>query len=1381
MPDVSRSGSLFTRDYLLDAIKRDPEYERIDSRRVIEELKAIFDAFPSERSPSEAKTEDDLIWRVLAILGWNHFERQVNLAAKGRDNVPDGLLFLDQASKSNADSHSEDWKKYEHGAVIVESKRWKRQLDRSLRKENEANAPSTQMLRYLRRVDDLTNGGLRWGILTNGAVWRLYYQGARSVSEQFFEINLDSLFSATEEQYDTEDSDEYLVDRDHSFKIFALMFRRDSFAPSETSRLTFHARALEEGQYYEKRIARNLSDVVFETVFPTLAKSIASDKPHASLDDVRQAAMILLYRLLFLLYAEDRNLLPVHDRRYDAYSIRRNVRSDIKERKERNETFSGKQYRYWLAIDELSRAIDEGDSAIGLPPYDGGLFDREALPLLEEVRIPDKAMADVIDLLCHEIQNGQRRYINYRDLGVQELGTIYERLLEFEVARDHDEEIIIRPNIFARKSSGSYYTPDDLVRLVVKETLSPLIKDRLAIFRDKAHELANADIPEDDKLRQLRQIDPATALLKLRICDPAMGSGHFLVNLVDFLSDTVIGAMAESTSIVDWAEELYVSPLADQLAKICDTIKDNAEENEWVIENRQLEDQHIVRRMVLKRCIYGVDKNPMAVELAKVSLWLHTFTIGAPLSFLDHHLRCGDSLFGETVGRSLRRLNSAGQELLIKDPLSHALSTAESMQVIEMLTDVEIAEAHRSASIFKGIVLNTTQLDRFMKIVHAIDWLRPEEKEDRSAIQSWLDGLFDNPFAIAAGIIGPKPKENATINSTDSEDSDSFRTSTNRKLATRFEEILKKAEAIIEQERFLNWEVAFPGVWQNWDGDRKGGFDAIVGNPPWDRIKFQELEWFAMREPEIAKANRASDRKRMILELKENFDPLYGDYELAKSRAESRARMVRETGDYPLLSSGDINIYSLFVERAMALLNEDGVMGLLTPSGIASDKTASEFFRKVAATGRLMALFDFENKKKFFPDIHSSFKFCAFIASRGRKFAETKYSIYLQDVSEINDPERCFPLKTDDFAMLNPNTGTAPVLRSRRDADLVRAIYSRFPVLANRSGKEPIMALPVIYERMFDMTNDSELFRTREELEEAEGAWHIGGNIWESETGTWVPLYEGKMVQAYDHRAADIVINPENWHRPGQQVATTDVQHSNPNWVPNPRYWVRKQDTSWNADETWTLGFKEITATTNARTVIAALLPAYGCGNNLPVWKTDGYRNLLPLFLANMNSIPFDFAIRQKVHGLHLNLFILEQIPVIPQEDFKKNFGPKTAEEIICRAVLELTYTSHDMAPFARDMGYVDENGDALPPFPWDHVRRVRLKAKLDAVFFHLYGMFDPKNRKRSREDILHIYSTFPIVERQETKAHERYFSRDLALAYCNILAAGQPDIDPEI
>ena len=246
----------------------------------------------------------------------------------------------------------------------------------------------------------------------------------------------------------------------------------------------------------------------------------------------------------------------------------------------------------------------------------------------------------------------------------------------------------------------------------------------------------------------------------------------------------------------------------------------------------------------------------------------------------------------------------------------------------------------------------------------------------------------------------------------------------------------------------------------------------------------------------------------------------------------------------------------------MTLVKPEGMVGLLTPSGIASDKTASRFFKGVATEGRLKALYDFENRRTrysappFFPDVDSRFKFCAFVASPSPMTDPAQCAFFLQNVAELDDPERCFPLTAGDFARVNPNTGTAPIFRSRRDAKLTTAIYGRLPVLVDRSSGEEVKAWPVKYSTMFHMTNDSGLFRTREELEEQEGAYPIGGNRFASPSGDWVPLYEGKMVQAFDHRAARVVVNPENQHRPAQPVPATPEQHRNADWLPDPQFWV---------------------------------------------------------------------------------------------------------------------------------------------------------------------------------------------------------------------------------
>ena len=1338
-------GSLFAEGFLREAITELPDWHDLSASALDDleaGLQARFHRFPTDLTPNESQTEEDLIWPVLKRLGWTAHLRQQNLSPVGRQDVPDGLLFADDAAKDRANRFADEWRRYGQGLAVVESKRWLRPLDRRSGRRGEESAPSTQMLRYLRRSDDVTTGKVRWGILTNGARWRLYWAGARSVSEQFFELDLAVVLGLPAKGRDSLAADT----RRHWLKVFALVFRREAFLPDAADERTFHERAIAEARYHRERVASSLSAVVFERVFPDLVRALAEADPDAPLDEVRDAALVVLYRLLFVLYAEDRDLLPVRDSRYDDYALRDRVRGDIGRRKDEGDVFSVAAARYWSAFDDLCRAIDRGDVSIGLPPYNGGLFDRDGAPLLSRVRLGDAVMADVIDALSFERTPLGRRYINYRDLGVQQLGSIYERLLEREVVRE-DGNIVVRPNVFARKDSGSYYTPDDLVDLIVREAVGPLVDARMDAFAAEASGLAAArQVPEDRRMGRLKRLDPAERTLELKVCDPAMGSGHFLVNLVDYLADRVIEALAEAEAI----QEGYLSPLAERIDGIRLTIMDNAEDRGWTFDPAQLDDRHIVRRMVLKRCVYGVDKNPMAVELAKVSLWLHTFTVGAPLSFLDHHLRCGDSLFGTWVEPAIRRTEEKSS-LFLRGPLARATRAAAPMQIIEGLTDAEIAEAHRSADIFAEVSEMTAPLHAFMSLLHAFDWLGIRKREVKAAFLKWLDGVFGDQIDIAQG------------EQTDSSDADL--------------PLLTDALRLVTSERFLNWQVAFPGVWSDWEAaELTGGFDAVIGNPPWDRMKLQQVEWFASRRPEIAMAPRAADRKRMIAELQKAKDPLAGDFRLASERAVAGARVARTSGDYPLLARGDLNLYSLFVERAMTLVKLDGMVGLLVPSGIASDKMAAPFFKSVATEGRLKALYDFENRRTrydttpFFPDVDSRFKFCAFVASPAPGNEPARCAFFLQDVSETGHPERCFPLSAPDFARVNPNTGTAPIFRSRRDAELTAAIYERLPVLVDRSSGEAVKAWPVKYTRMFDMTNDSGLFRTRSELEEKEGAWPVGGNRFQSPSGEWVPLYEGKMVQAFDHRAASIVINPKNLHRPAQPQPATPEQHRDPNWLPDPQYWVLRGKTSF-PKAPYLLGFKDVTAPTNVRSMIAALIPGSGVGNTLPIVSADWYGGAdAACLLANFNAVPFDYVARQKIQGQHLNWFIVEQLPVVPPERYRQvRFGPKTAEEIVREAVLELTYTARDMAPFAREMGRVDERGDVLPPFRWDADHRLHLRAKLDALYFHLYGVTD-------RDDIRYVYSTFPIVERDEKAAYGANRSRDLCLAWTSALAAGRPD-----
>ena len=1314
-------GSLFAQDFLGDPLEESRAWQELGDEQlkvVAVELRKILERFSQQHQPNEAVTEDELIWPVLDCLGWQAFLRQQCLSSRGREDVPDGVLFGDSAAKDKASQQEEEWQRYGHGVALVESKRWGVDLDRS---SPEQRTPAGQVLRYLRRADDLTHGSLRWAILSNGRYWRLYYAGARSVAEEFFEINLPAVVN------------------DHGgLKRFVLLFRPQAFVPDGNGR-SLHQFILEEGRRYEERVAAGLSNVVFHQVFPQLTTALAEaaaaiGKPSSLAEaraEVRDAALTLLYRLLFILYAEDRGLLPVQNPCYDNYSLRKR-RDDVKRRKDGQDTFSTHFHLYWYHLQELCNAIDQGASSTGLPPYNGGLFNPEQAPLLADVKLNDQVMANALASLSFDSTTGN--YINYRDLSVEQLGSIYERLLDHELVHQ-DGTVMVQPNVFARKKSGSYYTPDQLVRLIIKETLAPLVENR-----------------------------SAEEILALKVCDPAMGSGHFLVSLVDYLSDRVIEAMAATPE--DKAAESKdtagfnqaTASVAARIEAIRATIKDNARRGGWQLEETQLDDRHIVRRMVLKRCVYGVDKNPMAVELAKLSLWLHTFTAGAPLSFLNHHLRCGDSLFGCWVGQTIEQVMGAGGPALLAEPLRKATKAAEDMKAIEELSDTEIEETIHSARLFSRLEEATAPLTAFLSLVHGLQWLDLRRKADQITRQNILVGVFGNLIDLALD-----------------------RNTAHAEAVP----LLQQVWRLIDQERFFHWQVAFPGLWHDWGDNNSGGFDAVIGNPPWERVKLQQVEWFAVRRPEIAKTQRAAERKRMIRALEQDDAPLMQDFAHADRQAKNIARMARSCGDYPLLSAGDVNFYSLFMERAMALVKPQGMVGLLVPSGIASDKTAAKFFRGVATEGRLKALYDFENKKIFFPDVHSSFKFCVFVAKAPGAGPSTtldnqptppaRCAFFLHSTAELEDPNRCCKLTASDFTRVNPNTGTVPIFRTHRDAELTIGIYQRFPALVDRSTGKNVKAWPVKYVRMFDMANDSHLFRTKEELEEREGAFPIGGNRWDSPKGIWVPLYEGKMVQAFDHRAADIVIHKDNLSRPGQQETISSLEKMNYDRLPNPRYFIRDHAEQFLSQSSYLIAFKDITASTNIRTMIAAIIPRVGAGHTLPVIlfdaNTQDKAELSSLIVANLNAVVFDFIGRQKVQSTHLSWYTLEQLPVIPPDTYTRtSFGLKTATEIIKAAVLELTYTAHDMAPFARDMGYVDNAGKVLPPFPWDETRRLHLRAKLDALFFHLYGI-------TSRDDVRYIYSTFPIVERQENDAYGCYRSLELCLAYMNALQAGQPDV----
>ncbi len=1342
-------GQLFTEYFLSEGIQATLEWqESVEDPAGLTGFKwsisERIDWLAQFSDPNESLTEQDLVRPAFDLLGWTDYLPQQG-AARNED-IPDHLLFADSSDRERAGARSSSQERYADALLIQESKRFGLPLDnRDQTDKVQSGTPHGQILRYLSTAESVSDGRIRWGILTNGTIWRLYDHRARPRATGYYEVDLREVLEQ---------------DDDASLRTFLLLFRRQSFVHHDGSTATYLEEAIAEGRRYERQVAQDLSGVVFQSVFPGLVNAIAAECD-ADLGEVRDAALVFLYRLLFLLYAEDRGLLPVNDPRYDDYGLRKPVRDEVAARMERGDTFSSLATNYYDHLATLFHLIDRGDLSIGLPPYNGGLFSSGSAPVLATVRLPDTVVAKVIYDLSHTSvtrrgDNG-RRFVNYRDMSVQQLGSIYERLLEREPVRTQDGAVTIQPNPYARKDSGSFYTPQELVDLIVEKTIGPLVDQRLAVFEEKSKQLASDRRSLQERHAELAALDPAVAVLGLKVLDPAMGSGHFLVTAVDFLSDYIADLAEYAPAVPEWLGGEYVSPLVKSIDAIKAEILTRAKESDWVINESQLTGQAIIRRMVLKRCIYGVDKNPLTVELAKVSLWLHSFTVGAPLSFLDHHLRCGDSLFGLRVieGReSLQRLGG----LFAAGAIQAAENATNQMQEIEEMSDSDISEVRESSLLFQGVEQTTARLRGVLDFFCGVRWLEAGmSRKETAAYETELNDVLGDDLSNVFELLAKGPG-GETVKASDQ---------SNARM-DRLDEMWRDATAIARRENFLHWEVAFPGVWSRWqDNHPQGGFDAVIGNPPWDRIKLQEVEWFAIRSPDLALAPTAAARRNAIKELREDGDPLAVEFDAAKARADSLGQLVRTSGHYPLLGGGDINLYSLFVERATRLLKPDGMMGLLTPSGIYADKTAANFFKSVTSTGRVAGIYDFENRKIFFKDVHASFKFCALIlGGSNRSFGETNCAFFLHDTETITDPDRCFPLAPADFARVNPNTATAPIFRTRRDAEITLGIYERHPVLVDRSGGEERRAWPVRHHYMFHMTNDSHLFKTEDELRN-EGYYPVEHNRWRKGGELCLPLYQGLMVRNFDHRASSVELNIGNIHNPHVGVPTTVGQHSDITFVPGVVYWVPAEEISrrFPGSHGWVLVYRRITRPTDARTSVATIIPWSGVSYTIPILLPNEYD--FPAvdaacLLSTLTCFCFDYVARQKLQGASMSLTSLEQLPVISPGDYDQTFGNKTALEIVRDHVLRLTYTANDMIPFARDMGY---DG---PPFIWNEEERRHLRARLDALYFHLYGL--------SRDDAGYVMDTFPIVRREDMAAFGRYRTRELVLAYMNALEAGDTD-----
>lgn len=837
---------------------------------------------------------------------------------------------------------------------------WGRELDR---KDEMHDSETPEVTPTFAVVDLLANEKAPWIVLTNGKLWRLYSQRAHSRATNYYELDVDEILGRQGFQQDIQDA----------FRYFWLLFRMQAFRPVEREwqgkrqQLSMLDRLLLGSEDYAKELGESLKNRVFTEVFPVLAEGfIASlrQRGDENLDDdklatVFQGTLTLLYRLLFLLYAESRDLLPIHAREYREASLQR-LKDEVKDKagaiseansaaadsnQERtsriNKAFSPSEFGLWQRLKTVFGVIDQGSEDLNVPRYNGGLFlakrdkddhspEAEAARFLERERIADRHLALALDLLSRDEDRKTKAlvFVDYKSLGVRQLGSIYEGLLEFHlriageklaVVKEKGREVytpfkelterekkkaekqnalVSRGHAYLendkreRKATGSYYTPDHIVKYIVEHAVGPVLQEKFDALRPKLRE---AQRERREFLKQQeefvkRNMKPKPAeqadligkelvdeLFNIKVLDPAMGSGHFLVEAVDYITDRTL----EFLNGFPW------NPVLVHLERMRNTIQEQMDEQNIDIDANRLTDVNLLKRHVLKRCIYGVDLNPMAVELAKVSLWLDCFTLGAPLSFLDHHLRWGNSLIGSTISEVDAIREAKGQLTLTGTSDWQGLTQAvQAMIDVGGMPDITANQVADSKKHFQSALGDVEVFKRVLDL-HTARWFVELGKSTSKGKQSKID-IFDEMLRSGELFEWAHGRVSSPVSHTG--------------MAKRGREAVELAGASAIVRKFFHWELEFPEVFY---GRRAGtqnaverldnaGFDSVVGNPPYDVISALELE----------------------------------------RTVDAELQYYRSNSVYTPADSGKHNLYKFFVCRAVAEQRNRGTVSFIVPMSL---------------------------------------------------------------------------------------------------------------------------------------------------------------------------------------------------------------------------------------------------------------------------------------------------------------------------------------------------------------------------------------------------------------------------------------------------------------
>ena len=1250
-------------------------------------------------------------------------------------------------------------------------------LDFRAKGNHKQRSPHATMLAYLNNTEHT------YGIISNGQTIRLLRSSGQLVKLSYIEFDIKKMI----------EEDKYT-----EFCLLYRILHASRFVSSLNSSCIFERwfnRSIESGN----RIREGLSKAVQQTM-QIIANAALQGEGEGNEELRNQLAnkslpvevfnkelIHLIYRLLFLFIIEDRKLIFALDGNetkeqlekiayYQDIYYSHYAASRMRRKSELSYLHNAEFHDLWEGlINDTFELFESGAKGepLGIKPLGGQLFNHDTLANLKKCTISNRELLDAFEYLDQFYDDkGSLVRINYSSLDVEEFGSVYEGILEMHPVVKLDENrrecLFSYKEGFDRKSTSSYYTRPDLVQALIKTTLEPAIHERI-----KEH--------HGNKQAQIR------SLLAMRVCDPACGSGHFVL------------AMART---IAW----YVCQLR------------TGEDNPASIEYRQ------ALREVISKCVYAVDLNPDAVELCKVVLWIEGYCAGKPLSFLDHHIRCGNSVVG--LGNSF--------EMLLNGVPNKAFKvTGCSKETTKLLNDFNkqahkyYVEAYQSKQLGQSFELQgslfaldnskfnidgtleaigsafytistkqgDTEADEIAKS-QAIEKLKASEEvkalynaaniytyaffreftdNDLSVLQS-ADNFTSSKGNLA--VVSSLPYTATVFQAL--EDLQAMATQGDSYQSTLNALLVEQATQAAKDYKFFHWALEFPDIYV------QGGFDVMCGNPPWDKLQFEEDKWARSKGLlQIADAGNQSKRKAELYKLKLSNPSLYHDFGLAKELIERTSVFCRLCGRFELTAVGILDLYPLFAETCLNL--SCNFWGLIVPTGIATADGNKALFQKLTNDNRLRALYDFENSNQIFA-IHRSFRFCLLSAQQAQAGAtDVCVGFMLTELEQILDSNRVFKLQTSDFAKFNPNTKTCPIFRTSYDADLTSKIYDNSAILLQEATAQELQGTDlaateaqsnpwrISFFSMFHMSGDSALFRTFKELS-SHGAEQQGSNF-KLEDITYVPLLEAKLFWQYNHHFAAFDNALEQ--RPNSIDNTAPEDLANVDLPIKPWYWIaqgeldKKLQARPQDECKFAISFRCLARNTDSRTFITSILPSnIGIGHSagLAYSRLSLYR--LICLLAIFNSLCFDFVVRQKLSGTNISHFILKQLPV-PHPD---QIEDATQWQLVKR-VAELTYFNHDMDDFAQELSeqLSEEQNEALgerlvkqEPWVFNDKRRAQVQAEIDAIVAKLYGLNDEEVRYILDPEVVIgkgcINETFRVLEETELRELGEYRTKRLVL-----------------